>query len=256
MMARNLVSNLKFKKYTGAFDPETMSKMLDEAYLGGKNNKKFMKKTTFSPSTVGYGHGTCPRYWYIAFEGAEFTDSFDAISIANMSTGVAAHERLQEMFKKTGTVKAIEQEIIKNHPPIKGYADVVLDWETKTVVGEIKTTKDEAYLFRQNSMEPSRNHLLQILIYMDVMETDEGFVLYENKNNQEILIIPVKMTESNREFLDSCYAWMKEVYLSWGHKEMPKRPFRRNNNICKNCPVADTCFEMEDGEKLIPVLKI
>lgn len=255
-MARNLVSNLKFKKYTGDFDPEKLSKMLDEAYLDGKNNKKFMKKTSFSPSTVGYGHGTCPRYWYIAFEGTEFTDTFDAISVANMSNGNAAHERLQEMLKKTGKVKAIEQEIIKNHPPIKGYADVILDWETKTVVGEIKTTKDEAYLFRQNSMEPSKNHLLQILIYMDVMETDEGFVMYENKNNQEILIIPVKMTESNREFLDSCYAWMKEVYLSWGHKELAKRPFRKNNNICKNCPVVDTCFEMEDGEKLIPVLKI
>ena len=88
------------------------------------------------------------------------------------------------------------------------------------------------------------------------METDEGFVLYENKNNQEILIIPVKMTESNREFLDACYSWMKETHISWTDKELPKKPYRKNNNICKNCPVSETCFEMEDGEKLIPVLKI
>lgn len=256
MMARSLVTNLKFKKYAGTFDPEKLSKMLDDAYMEDKNNKKYMKKTSFSPSTVGYGHGTCPRYWYIAFNGAEFTDSHDALSIANMSNGTSAHDRIQKIFEKTGTVKEIEKEIVKGHPPIKGYADVIVDWESKTVVGEIKTTKDEAFLFRQNSMEPSKNHLLQILIYMDVMETDEGFVLYENKNTQELLIIPVKMTDANRRFLDDCYDWMKKVYISWGHKELPKRPFRKNNRICQDCPVKSTCFEMEDGEKLIPVLSV
>lgn len=255
-MSRELVKNLKFKKYSGALDPEKLSKMLDEAYLEGKNNKKFMKKTTFSPSTLGYGHGNCPRYWFIAFNGTEFTDTFDAISVANMSNGTAAHDRLQKLFEKMGIVKEIEKEIVKNHPPIRGYADLILDWESKTVVGEIKTTKDEAFLFRQNSMEPSKNHLLQLLIYMDVTETDEGFVMYENKNNQEVLIIPVYMNESNRKFLDECYAWMKEVYIGWGHKELPKRPFRKNNKICQACPVKDTCFDMEDGEKLVPVLKI
>jgi CRISPR/Cas system-associated exonuclease Cas4 (RecB family) len=255
-MARSLVSNLKFKKYTGNFDPDKLSKLLDEAYLEGKNTKKFMKKTTFSPSTVGYGHGNCPRYWYIAFDGTEFSDTFDSISVANMSNGTAAHDRLQKIFEKTGKVKEIEREMLKDNPPVRGFADVILDWDSKTVVGEIKTTKDEAFLFRQNSMEPSKNHLLQILIYMDVAEAEEGFLLYENKNNQEILIIPIYMNESNRAFLEECYTWMKDVHSGWEQRELPKRPFRKNNSICKNCPVMDTCFDMEDGEKLVPVLKI
>lgn len=255
-MSRELVKNLKFKKYSGALDPEKLSKMLDDAYLEGKKNKKFIKKTTFAPSTLGYGHGNCARYWFIAFNGAEFTDTFDAIAVANMSNGSSAHDRLQKLFEKMGIVKDIEKEILKDHPPIKGYADLILDWETKTVVGEIKTTKDEAFLFRQNSMSPSKNHLLQILIYMDVMETDEGFVMYENKNNQEVLILPVYMNEVNKKFLDECYEWMKEVHKSWEQKDLPKRPFRKNNQICTSCPVKEKCFSMEEGETLIPVLKV
>jgi CRISPR/Cas system-associated exonuclease Cas4 (RecB family) len=254
-MSRELVKNLKYKKPQG-FDPAELGKMLDAAYLDGKNNNKFMKKVSFSPSTVGYGHGTCARYWYIALNGTEFTDMFDSLSVAAMSNGVSAHDRLQAMFEKTGKLKEVEAEVKKAYPPIKGYADVVLEWDDKKIVGEIKTTSQESFLVKQNSMKPSANHLLQILIYMDVLETDEGFVLYENKNNQELLIIPVKMTEENRAYLDGVYEWMKEVYKSWGQKELPERPFRKNNKICTACPVRNTCFSMEEGDKLIPVLKV
>ena len=163
-MGRELVTNLKFKKHVSGFNPAELSKLIDAAYLEGKNTGKFMQKTTFSPSTVGYGHGNCARYWFIAFTGTEFNDTFDAISVANMANGTAAHERLQKLFEKTGVLKETEREILKNDPPVRGFADLILDWEGKEVIGEIKTTKDEAYLFRQNSMKPSQNHLLQILM--------------------------------------------------------------------------------------------
>jgi radical SAM protein with 4Fe4S-binding SPASM domain len=38
---------------------------------------KFTKKSSFAPSTIAYSHGECPRYWYLAFEGAMFTDNAD-----------------------------------------------------------------------------------------------------------------------------------------------------------------------------------
>lgn len=256
-MARNLVTNLKFKKNRGTFDPEKFAKMIDDAYIGNKNEPKYTKKTTFSPSTLGYGHGNCPRYWYIAFDGAEFISTNDALSIANMENGTAAHERIQDKFKKTGTVVALEKEMLKTGPPIRGFSDAIINWEdVKNVVAEIKTTKDSGYLFRQNSMSPSQNHLLQILIYMDIEGLDEGFLYYENKDNQEVLIIPVSMNEANRKFLEECYEWMREVHKSWVDRELPQRPYRKNNSICKDCPVRATCFDMEDTEKLVPTLKL
>lgn len=254
-MSKDLIANLRYKKPKG-FDPHKLSKMLDEAYLSGRRENKFTKKTTFSPSTIGYGHGTCARYWFIAFDGTEFNEKFTSLSIANMSNGTSAHDRIQKIFEKTGIVKELEREMLKDSPPVRGFADVVVDWDGKEIIGEIKTTKDEAFLFRQNSMEPSKNHLLQILMYMDIAGADEGFVLYENKNTQEILIIPVNMNDRNRKFLDEVYEWMNEVHGSWKERTLPNRPFRKNNTICQNCPVKDTCFEMGDGDISIPVLKL
>ena len=43
-----------------------------------KRVSRHTQKKTFAPSTVAYGHGECPRYWYIAFDGAEFSDNADA----------------------------------------------------------------------------------------------------------------------------------------------------------------------------------
>ena len=197
-MSKQIVKSLKFKKVDG-FDYGEFSKMIDKAYNDRRRDKREMKKKTFSPSTVGYGHGNCPRYWFIAFSGAEFDEKFDATAIANMLNGTYAHERLQKIIEETGVLKEIEREIISEDPPIRGFADLILDWNDTEIVGEIKTTKDEQFVHRQSSMKPSSNHLLQILTYMKVTGAEEGFLLYENKNTQEICIIPISMNERNKK---------------------------------------------------------
>ena len=161
-MSKQIVKSLKFKKVDG-FDYGEFSKMIDKAYNDRRRDKRDMKKKTFSPSTVGYGHGNCPRYWFIAFSGAEFDEKFDATAIANMLNGTYAHERLQKIIEETGVLKEIEREIVSEDPPIRGFADLILDWNDTEIVGEIKTTKDESFAHRQASMKPSSNHLLQIL---------------------------------------------------------------------------------------------
>jgi hypothetical protein len=67
-MSKNIVKSLKFKKVDG-FDYGEFSKLIDDAYNARRRGKKNTQKKTFSPSTVGYGHGNCPRYWFIAFNG-------------------------------------------------------------------------------------------------------------------------------------------------------------------------------------------
>jgi len=91
-MGRDIVKNLKFKKHTGKFfDPEKFATLLDEAYRNTKRPDGDMTKKSFSPSSLGYGHGTCPRYWYMAFSGAMFIDDNDAVAVANMAQGTQAH---------------------------------------------------------------------------------------------------------------------------------------------------------------------
>ena len=51
-MGRDLVTNLKFKKTMGQFDPIAFGQMMNEAYTANRNLDRYAKKHTFSPSTV------------------------------------------------------------------------------------------------------------------------------------------------------------------------------------------------------------
>jgi len=240
-MSKNIVKSLKFKKVDG-FDYGEFSKMIDNAYNARRREKTHTQKKTFSPSTIGYGHGNCARYWFIAFSGADFDEKFDATAIANMLNGTYAHERLQKIIDETGVLKEIEREILSNDPPIRGFADLILDWNDTEIVGEIKTTKDESFAIRQASMKPSANHLLQILTYMKVTGAEEGFLLYENKNTQDLCIIPISMNERNKKIIDDTFDWMRKVYANYENGTLPTQSFAKTSYACQNCPVRKTCW--------------
>lgn len=246
-MARDIVSNLKFKKSSGHFDINSFSKMLDDAYRDTKRQDQMMTKKSFSPSSFGYGNGNCPRYWYMAFSGAMFIDNNDAIAIANMSQGTQAHERLQKIIQKTGTLKHEEFEITNEYPPIRGFIDVILDWNDQEVIGEIKTAKQEIWDTKKAEMTPSQNHLLQLLAYMKLRNAKEGFLLYENKNTQEILIIPVLMNDKNKATIDGLFIWLQEVYDNFLDGDLPMRPYKKSSSPCKNCPIKKECWDGETG---------
>ncbi|NBR78265.1 MAG: hypothetical protein EBT76_05660, partial [Microbacteriaceae bacterium] len=113
---------------------------------------KFQQKKTFAPSTIAFSHGECPRYWYLAFEGATFTDNADAYGGANMTAGTKSHERIQEAMKNVpGLLVDSEFKITYDSPPIFGYGDVILNWEEKELLGEIKTMPHEAFEYRKSS---------------------------------------------------------------------------------------------------------
>jgi len=154
-MGRDLIANLKFQKMADpdGFDPIKFAKMYEEAVLSGKRPNEFTQKKTFSPSSVGYGNGNCPRYWFIAFTGAEFENETDAMGISNMDNGTYVHERIQKNMAKTPVFKENEPEITHNDPPIRGFADTIINWNGKEVVGEIKSAKQEIFDIRQAEMQ-------------------------------------------------------------------------------------------------------
>ncbi|CAB4146031.1 cas4, CRISPR-associated protein Cas4 [uncultured Caudovirales phage] len=249
-MARKIIGNLKFQKpLEGGFDANEFAKIMEEAYGGSKKKAVFTQKKTFSPSTIGYGHGNCPRYWFIAFTGADFEEQFDSMARANMDNGSGAHDRIQKAMDKTGMVIQTEREIKSDSPPIRGFADVIIEWEGKEVVGEIKTAKDESYSLRRAEMKPSPNHLLQILTYMKINKSEQGFMFYENKNTQEFLIIPINMNEKNEKIINNTFDWLNKVYNSYQESLLPNRVFLKTSYACTNCPVKKTCWkELSDGD--------
>ena len=254
-MGRKVIGNLKFKKADAdGFDANEFASLLEKVYEGDGNQSGFKQKTTFSPSTIGYGHGNCPRYWYLAFEGAEFEEKFDAMARANMENGKYAHDRIQAKMEKTGLVEHLEKEVKSEDPPIRGFIDVILKDGT---IGEIKTTKEEVYLHKQSSMKPSSNHLLQILTYMKLRDAKYGFVFYENKNDQGYLIIPVTMNETNEALINKTFDWMRKVHANWQNKTLPTRPFTKSGSPCTYCPIKKACWkEIGEGEVDIEALVV
>ena len=242
----------------GDFDPQEFVKAYEQAYVDSGSRSGFKKKKSFSPSTLGYGHGTCPRYWFIAFSGAEFEDSPDSKSLANMDNGSYSHERIQSNLEKMGILKHKELEVTNDDPPIRGFIDGVIEWKEMEVPVEIKTANSNSFQFRTNTGKVSGSHFVQFLIYLKLLKAKEGFLLYENKDTQEILVIPIMVSETNKQHVEYLFTWMRETYKAFTDGVLPERPWKRKNaKICSNCPVRNACFEsFGEGDVELPVLEV
>ncbi len=220
-----------------------------------KRVDKFQTKKTFAPSTIAYSHGECPRYWYLAFEGAVFEDNADAYGAANMTAGTKSHERIQQALMDSGIAEIYESDegpttefkIVNNDPPIFGYGDAMINWEGEQIVGEIKTMLNEGFEYRKKTLKPKTGHLIQLLIYMKILKKSKGVLIYENKNNHELLVIPVEVTDNYRQWIDQTFQWLRDVRKAWTDKTLPTKNYRSNSKICKTCPIQKACEDAGTG---------
>ncbi len=220
-----------------------------------KRVDKFQTKKTFAPSTIAYSHGECPRYWYLAFEGAVFEDNADAYGAANMTAGTKSHERIQQAMMDSGIAEIYESDegpttefkIINNDPPIFGYGDAMINWEGEQIVGEIKTMLNEGFEYRKKTLKPKTGHLIQLLIYMKILKKSKGVLIYENKNNHELLVLPIEVTDYYRQWIDETFQWMRDVRKAWTDKTLPTKNYRSNSKICKTCPIQKACEDAGTG---------
>lgn len=239
-----------------------------------KTKPRFSKKTNFSASALTYGAGECPRYWFLAFDGQVHHDNSDAYGVANRTNGTLGHERIQEAIKDAElladdmeldplprkynkqTHPAMEFRVKTEDPPLDGYGDVMLKLNGERVVGEIKTMPNEGFEYKKASKKPKLAHLMQLLIYMKVWKIGKGVIIYENKNNHELLTLPVVVNDHYRRWVDQAFDWMREVYASWKKQELPQKPYRSNSKICKVCPIQKACAEAETGVIKIKPLEL
>jgi CRISPR/Cas system-associated exonuclease Cas4 (RecB family) len=220
-----------------------------EQTIAGPQEPVFKTKKTFSPSTVGYGHGTCPRYWHLAFSGVEFDDAPDATGAGNMNNGTYVHDRIQaNLTKALAELVDIEREINFLEPPIRGFVDAIVKFNGVEAAGEIKSAKQEIFDGIVNTGKPLSSHLVQLLIYMRVLNLDNGFFYYENKNTQQFIILPVQMSKSLSEYTDEIFDWMKEVRRTFDAKDYAKPiTAKRKAKQCTYCPLVAACIAKADG---------
>jgi CRISPR/Cas system-associated exonuclease Cas4 (RecB family) len=239
-------------------DANEFIKEYERSYVEKGARSGYKKKRSFSPSTLGYGHGTCPRYWYIAFTGANFEDSPDSKSLGNMDNGTYSHERIQQNFENMGILKHKELEITNTDPPIRGFVDAIVDWKDADVPVEVKTANSNSFIFRQTTGKPSGSHFVQFLIYLKLTKSPGGFLFYENKDTQEICVIPITVSEQNKKHVEYLFDWRRQTYKAFEDETLPEKPWtRKNAKICQGCPVRKDCFEkFDEGVVNLPVLGV
>ena len=226
---------------------DALVEKIQSGYIANRGPRHQQKKT-FAPSTIAYGHGECARYWFLAFEGGTFEDHADAFAGANMTNGTKSHERIQQAMEDSGILVDKEFKITYQDPPIFGYGDVILNWEGEELLGEIKTAMAEGFEYRKKSRKAKTGHLIQILIYMKILKKAKGVLIYENKNNHELLLIPVTINDYYIKWVDQTFEWMRTVRKAWEDKTLPKKNYRSNSKICKTCPLANVCASAGEGD--------
>lgn len=258
MADRDIVKGFGYRKKSAPFDVTKLERAIEAGYMTKARKPQITKKTTFSPSSLGYESGTCARRWVLAFRGEDvFVDSVDATGVANMQSGTDAHARIQKALEDSGILVEDEIEVKSSNPPIRGFVDAMVLIDDEEIVGEIKTTRQEAFMYREQSMKGAPYHMYQILIYMWILEKKKGFLFYENRNDNTYLVIPVEMTDENKAKLDKALDWMRRVYKAYEEDELPTRPWTRRNKICRNCPLFDACWnKYGEGEVVIPPMEV
>jgi len=226
--------------------------LVDAIHKGyvANNEPKFTKKKTFSPSTIVFGHGKCPRYWYLAFEGNTFYEEREGKSQANMESGTDRHARIQAAMEGAGIMVANEEKVIFDDPPIFGFLDSIIKWKDSEYLVEIKTQNQDAFERHKKSMTASTYHIVQLLMYMKIFKKKKGMVMYENKNTHDLLVIPININQKHVDFVDYLFGWMKEVYAAWKDKKLPEVPYK-NNDVkvpCSSCPVQQACKDAPKGD--------
>ena len=259
-MTKNLLQQLMEQKNEDtkpkqAFSVDGLIDKIKSGYVVDRGPKE-TKKKTFAPSTIAYGHGECPRYWYLAFDGNIFEDNTEPDAVANMENGTKSHDRIQNAMMKSGVAKIFKNDknedttefkILHSQPGIFGYGDCIVEWNGEELVGEIKTMPNDAFEYFKINGKPKKGHLIQLLIYMKILKKARGVLLYENKNNHDMIAFPIEVNDVYRKWVEYAFDWMNQVRNAWETQQLPKKNYRSNSKVCKSCPVKAACAEAGAG---------
>ena len=256
-MAKGLVKKILSKEETTDNNTKINLNDIIKKIHDGYEHKKgtyFAKRSSFTPSTLVYSSGKCPRFWYLWFEGNEAENTNDWYDVANMDSGTDRHIRLEDAVENAGILVTREAKITFDDPPISGKTDVVLMWEGQEILTEIKTKNEEGFY---RTKKPASYHIEQLLIYMKILKKAFGILIYENKNNHEMLMFPIHLNQKYKDFINYLFDWMKEVKKAFDEKKLPENPNRMkyNSKMCKDCMFIKVCPTKPVGDVKIELRK-
>jgi CRISPR/Cas system-associated exonuclease Cas4 (RecB family) len=206
-----------------------------------RNSKQIKKVGGFHPSYTNQ----CARYWYYLFEGIEMETSFSPQTHRIFDNGHAVHERIYGYLRNMGILVAEEIPVTYQDPPIEGTADGIIDFYGHKLI-ELKSISNEGFEYRRIYNKPKDDHFRQAQIYMRCLDLDQAFVIYENKNNQQILPI---LIDKDDDFIDKLFAKYRKFYKNFTEGTIPDQPYKMTSKNCSNCDLYSHCWSVSNGSK-------
>lgn len=234
------------KKETDDVDMTQANSLRDaiDEYIDSGIEKQFKQSEGFSMSKNNY----CPRFWFYLFTGIEYQPNHGSRVQRIFDTGNAVHERIQGYFEKMGILEEAEAELPQPEDtvPLRGFADAIIRWEGRKIV-EIKSISHEGFVYRQAARKPKDDHYNQLQVYLHCFEIQDGYLIYENKNTQELLVLPVKYDGSRVKKILKKYDKIWSIYQKG---ELPARPYKETSKNCQYCMLNEYCWsDSNDGVK-------
>lgn len=172
--------------------------------------------------------------------------------------GNAIHEKWQRLFIRGGYAKALDCDYTNFHPKynISFTPDIIAtipQFYEKPMVVEIKSMN--TYAYRKQTKHKSGTN--QLHWYMFLNGLDKGFVLAEDKNNQEFR---VELHDYDKSvvapFIDRAEEVRYRNNILLTKKKMIKRPkvaTSPDSDMCKGCAMKDACWNIGMGRVKLDV---
>lgn len=170
--------------------------------------------------------------------------------------GNAIHEKWQRMFIRAGYSKAKDLDVTQFNKKfrISFTPDIICqipEFYDGKMIGEIKSVN--TYQFQKMVRHPSAWKQLQWYMYLTGIH--KGFVLSEDKNNQDFKLEVYDFDQSIVDpFIDRAEQVKYYYKRVMSEKKMVKRPKDANSPECKrctNCAMKNACWNINGGGVLI-----
>lgn len=234
--------------------PASLIEMLNNHLpaINEESNKE-RDNTYFHPSTIGF----CSRK--IAYIMHEFpAPDLDPRVIRIFENGHSMHERFENWFDSMGIQIAAEVELSPDSPDqaiaercreldIRGKTDSLIEIGGEYYLVELKSANDR--MFKNFLQEPKEQHVEQLQLYMYLSGVHQGFLLYENKNDQSLKEF---LIEYDEEMVNRLREKILNVNEHVNNNTLPEREFTRSHWQCKYCDFSGICWypDSENVEEL------
>lgn len=238
----NLIKLINGEDAEPATDDDTAMTLASEVeqYLMQKEVMTGTKTiTAFAPS---YGY-TCKRRWVLLFQGAEYEKTFTPRLLRIFGNGHGVHDRWQEYLQNMGILEQAEVPMSVSEPiPMRGYADGIINWGGRKLI-EIKSINTQRFEWRRTYKRPDEKTYAQAQCYLFMSGLDAGYVIYENKDTQDVLIFPIY---KDQKLIDKELRRYVKIYQMYEEGKTPARPYKRDSRQCGECDLIKYCWDVLD----------